>query len=152
MRVGVINVQSIFERSKAGKAALERLTAEFGEQRRRLTDEESALARLAASLDQADGQKSAEQARRETEQYLARLEEYHAQVAAFNQELARRHRALMAEYLAKIQVVAQPIAEREGFVALLHQGRPETSLIVLYRAPEIDLTDRVIEALDREAP
>lgn len=152
MRVGVINVQSIFERSKVGKAALERLTAEFGEQRRRLTDEESALARLAASLDQADGRKSAAQAGRETEQYLARLEEYHAHVAAFNQDLARRHRALMAEYLAKIQVVAQPIAEREGFVALLHQGRPETSLIVLYRAPEVDLTDRVIEALDREAP
>ncbi len=149
-RVGVIDVQAVFERSRTGKSALERLVAELGEQRRLLTEEEAALKEVAARLEQGRAAIPVDELARQTERYLERLEQYRLRVQGFNVDVARRHRALIADYLPKIAAVAGPLADREGFSVVLHQGRPETSMIVLYRAPEIDLTDRVIDALDRQ--
>ncbi len=149
-KVGVVDVQAVFERSRTGKLALEKLVAELGEQRRLLTEEEAVLKEVAARLEQGRAAIPVDDLARQTEGYLERLEQYRLRVQRFNVDVARRHRALIAEYLPRIAAVAGPLADREGFSALLHQGRPETSLIVLYRAPEIDLTDRVIAALDRQ--
>lgn len=150
-RVGVVDVQAVFERSRTGKSALEKLVAEFGEQRRLLTEEEAMLKEVAARLEQGRGTIPPGEVHLQTDGYLEQLEQYRLRVQRFNLEVARRHRELIAEYLPKIAAVAGPLADREGFSVVLHQGRPETSLIVLYRAPEIDLTDRVIEALDRQS-
>lgn len=149
-KVAVVDVQAVFERSKIGKMALEKLVADLGAQRDSLTKEEAALKEVALRLEQERGSNPAEELPVQTEQYLERLEQYRLRVQRFNLEVSRRHRALIVEYLPKIAAVVGPVADREGFSVVLHQGRPETSLIVLYRMPEIDLTDRVIDALDRQ--
>ncbi len=148
-KIAVIDIQSVFERSKSGRDALNALMAEFGEHRRRLLEEEAALKETARGLEGERQSAPTRKVREQTERYLVRLEQYRVQVQAFNQDLAKRHRALVAAYLPKIVAVAKPLAEREGYSTVLHQGRPETVMIVFYHAPEIDLTDRVIEALDR---
>ena len=148
-KVAVIDIQAIFERSQSGKQALAALLEEFGEERRRLTHEEDALKQEAIALEQDRRALGPDQLHEQTERYLTRLERYRVQVQSYNQELTVRHRALVASYLPKIVAVARPLAEREGYSTVLHQGRPETVMIVFYHAPEIDLTDRVIAELDR---
>lgn len=149
-KVGVIDVQAVFERSREGRRALDGLIVQFAEHRRKLTAEETSLQETAGLLDRERGILPTDQLRDRTERYLVRLEQYRLQVQAFNQDLARRHRDLVSDYLPKIMAAAKPIAERGGFTAVLHQGRAETAMIVFYRAPDVDLTDRVIEALDRD--
>ena len=149
-KVAVIDIQSIFERSESGKRALASLLDEFGDLRGRLTEEEASLKQQATQLERDRQALTPEQLREQTERYLARLERYRVEVQRYNQELTDRHRALVADYIPKIVAVAKPLAEQEGYSTVLHQGRPETMMIVFYHAPEIDLTERVIAALDRE--
>ncbi|GKS56855.1 hypothetical protein YTPLAS18_03820 [Nitrospira sp.] len=149
-KVAVIDIQSIFERSESGKRALASLMEEFGELRRRLTDEEASLKQQAIRLERERQFITAEELGSRTERYLEQLDRYRVQVQRYNLELTNRHRALVADYIPKIVAVAKPLAEREGYSTVLHQGRPETMLIVFYHAPEIDLTERVIAALNRE--
>ena len=149
-KVAVIDIQSIFERSESGKRALASLMEEFGEVRTRLTDEEASLKQQAVRLERERRSLTAEDLSGRTERYLEQLERYRLQVQRYNHELTNRHRALVAAYIPRIVAVAKPLAEREGYSAVLHQGRPETMMIVFYHAPEIDLTERVIDALNRE--
>ncbi len=149
-RVGVLDIQAVFERSRVGKRALARLMEELGETRRLLTIEEGRLKELSDQLERERDVVSPERTRARTEDYLSRLERYRWQVQVFNLDLARRHRALVAEYLPRIEAVAAPLAEQQGLVAILHQGRSETVMIVYYHAPELDLTNLVIDALDRD--
>ncbi|MFO0774843.1 MAG: OmpH family outer membrane protein [Nitrospiraceae bacterium] len=150
-RVAVVDIQAVFDRSQLGQQWLKEVVAEFGAQQYALSTEEGTLAKTAAQLDAArtaSRGETAELAAR-TEQYLVQLEAYRARVAAFNADVARRHSLLIHNMLPRIQAAAAPMAEREGFVAVLHKGRPETSVVVVYAAPQIDLTERVIQALDR---
>ena len=58
----------------------------------------------------------------------------------------------LASIMPKVETVTQSLAEEHDLAAVLQKGTSETILITLYNADAFDLTNQVIEELNRRFP
>lgn len=52
----------------------------------------------------------------------------------------------------EVAPVVKPLAEKEGFTAILAKGTFDTFLITIYSKSTVDLTDHVVEELNKQSP
>ena len=72
------------------------------------------------------------------------------QAAAVSYSLKRA--GVLNKISSRVEAIVKPIAERDGWSAVMVKGRPETTMTTYYSADNLDLTDIVIEELDRQSP
>jgi len=60
--------------------------------------------------------------------------------------------AALASIMPKVKTVAQALAEKHDLAVVLQKGTSDTIIITLYNAPMYDLTEQVIEELNRGLP
>ena len=58
----------------------------------------------------------------------------------------------LASIMPKVETVTQTLAEKHDLAVVLQKGTSETAMITLYYADMIDLTNQVIEELNRRFP
>jgi outer membrane protein len=150
-KVAVIDRQTILEKTKSGKRAMDVLK-EFSKSRERIliADEEELrglekeLQEQAASLSEAAKRDKQEQLREKFQSYQRRRQE-------FGKEIQAKQKELGDDYEKKIKGIAGEIAEKEGYTAILDKGG-EMIKIVIYNQNTLDLTDRVVKEFDRRYP
>lgn len=67
-------------------------------------------------------------------------------------ELLQKRKRVLATLHNKVASLAKGMAEQQGFTMVLVKGRPEVMMITWHVAPELDLTDRIIEEINRLYP
>jgi outer membrane protein len=153
VKVGVVSQQSVLERSKAGKRALDELR-EFSAARQRIVSaDDEELKRLETELKKDDANASDAQKREKQEkqeQFRVKFENYQRRLQDFNREIQAKQKQMIEEYQAKIDQAAAAVAEKNGLAAVLDKGSESTLKIVIYASDSLDVTEQVIKEFDRQ--
>jgi outer membrane protein len=149
-KLGVLDPQTVLEKSASGKRALAGLKDYAGAKQKVLAGDEEELKTLEKALkDQESG--LSENARKEKQgQFRAKLADYQRKGQEFQQELAQKQKELVDEYMKKIQAATKTVAEKGGYSLVVDKGSDTTLKIVIFHKDAIDLTDQVIKEFDRQ--
>ena len=148
-KMGVVDPQTVLEKSKAGKKALEGLKEYVSTRQKLLSRDEEELRNTEKTLkEQVAKLSDAEKKEKET-QFRAKIQDYQKRAQEFNQELQGKQKELVDDYMKKIGAATQTVAEKGGFSIVVDKGSEQTVKIVIYNKDTIDLTDQVIKEFDR---
>lgn len=148
-KMGVVDPQTVLEKSKAGKKALDGLKEYVSTRQKLLSRDEEELRNTEKTLkEQLAKLNDAEKKEKET-QFRAKIQDYQKRAQEFNQELQGKQKELVDDYMKKISAATQTVAEKGGFSLVVDKGSEQTVKIVIYNKDTIDLTDQVIKEFDR---
>lgn len=148
-KMGVVDPQSVLEKSKAGKRALDGLKEYVSIRQKLLAKDEEDLRNQEKQLkEQASKWSDAERKEKET-QFRTKVQDFQKRAQEFNQELQKKQKELVDEYMKKISVATQTVAEKGGVALVVDKGSEQTVKIVIYNKDTIDLTDQVVKEFDR---
>ncbi len=148
-KMGVMDPQSVLEKSKAGKKALDALKEYVTARQKLLSRDEADLQALEKTLKDQESGLSETTKKDKQAQFRTKVEDYQKRAQSFNQELQAKQKELVDDYMKKIGVVTQTIAEKNGFSIVLDKGSEQTLKIVIFNKDSIDLTEQVTKEFDR---
>lgn len=148
-KMGVIDPQSVLEKSKAGKKALDGLKEYVSTRQKLLSRDEEELRNTEKSLKESAAKLSEAEKKEKETQFRARIQDYQKRAQEFNQELQGKQKQLVDEYMKKIASATQTVAEKGGFSLIVDKGSEQTVKIVIYNKDTIDITEQVIKEFDR---
>jgi len=148
-KMGVVDPQSVLEKSKAGKKALDGLKEYVSTRQKLLARDEEDLRNYEKQLKEQAAKLSETEKKDKENQFRAKIQDFQKRAQEFNQELQRKQKELVDEYMKKISVATQTMAEKGGFALVVDKGSEQTVKIVIYNKDTIDLTEQVIKEFDR---
>ena len=148
-KMGVVDPQTVLEKSKAGKRALEGLKEYVSIRQKLLAKDEEELRNNQKELQEQMAKMSDTEKKEKGEKFQSKLQDYQKRAQEFNQELQRKQKELVDEYMKKIMESTKKIAEKGGFSIVVDKGSEQTVKIVIYNKDTIDLTDQVIKEFDQ---
>ncbi len=148
-KMGVVDPQSVLEKSKAGKKALDGLKEYVSIRQKLLAKDEEELRNYEKQFKEQAPKLSDTEKREKENQFRTKIQEFQKRAQDFNQELQRKQKELVDEYMKKIAAATQTTAEKGGFSLVVDKGSEQTVKIVIYNKDTIDLTDQVIKEFDR---
>jgi outer membrane protein len=149
-KMGVVDPQTVLEKSKAGRRALDDLKEFAAAKQKVLAKDEEELKGLETQLKAQESSLSESQKRDKQTHFRTKIQDYQKRVQDFNQELAVKQKNLVDEYMKKIQVSTKAVAEKNGVSLVVDKGSDQTIKIVIYNRDTLDLTDQVIKEFDRQ--
>ena len=148
-KMGVVDPQTVLEKSKAGKRALDGLKEYVNVRQKLLAKDEEDLRNYEKQIkDQLPKMSEAEKKEKET-QFRTKVQDFQKRAQDFNQELQKKQKELVDEYMKKIIAATQATAEKGGFALVVDKGSEQTVKIVIYNKDTLDLTEQVIKEFDR---
>ena len=148
-KMAVVDPQSVLEKSKAGKRALDGLKEYVSTRQKLLAKDEEDLRNYEKQLkEQAPKWNDAEKKEKEA-QFRTKVQDFQKRAQEFNMELQKKQKELVDEYMKKISAATQTVAEKGGVALVVDKGSEQTVKIVIYNKDTIDLTEQVIKEFDR---
>ena len=148
-KMGVIDPQVVLEKSKAGKRALDGLREYVATRQKLLSRDEDELRNTEKQLKE-PGSKLTDAEKKDKEtSFRGKIQDYQKRAQEFNQELQGKQKELVDEYMKKIAVATQAVADKGGYQLVLDKGSEQTVKIVIFNKDTIDLTEQVIKEFDR---
>jgi outer membrane protein len=148
-KMGVVDPQSVLEKSKAGKKALDGLKEYVSTRQKLLARDEEELRTYEKQLKDQAAKLSETEKKDKEAQFRTKIQDYQKRAQEFNQELQGKQKELVDDYMKKISVATQAVAEKGGFSLVVDKGSEQTVKIVIYNKDTIDLTEQVIKEFDR---
>jgi outer membrane protein len=143
LKIGYVNSERILREATPAKAAQEKLQAEFGKRERELAEQ---AARLKASADKLEKEAptlgEAERTRRQRE--LVELDrDLQRKRREFQEDLNQRRNEELASVVERANRVIKQIFDSEKYDVILQE--------VIFAGPRVDITEKVIKALNGPA-
>ncbi len=152
VRVGVMDQQLVFERSKSGKTALDDMAGYAQTRQKIINSDEQELKELQQSLEDPNTKLTDAVRQEKEEQLRGKVEAYQHRVQEFNREVQQKRGEMVAEYSKKIAAAAQAVAQKEGYAAILDKGNDSVLRVVLYHQAALDVTELIVKEFDRQNP
>ncbi len=141
LKIGYVNTERIFRDSQMAQRAQKRLEREFSGREQEIQKQMS-RARDLQSLLEKEGLTMPEAERTRRERELANLNrDIQRAQREFREDLNQRRNEEFAQVHERARKAILELAEREKFDLILEN--------VVFASPRVDITDRVIRALDR---
>jgi outer membrane protein len=143
LKIGYVNSERVLREAIPAKAAQEKLQAEFGKRERELADQ---AARLKASADKLDkeGPTLAEGERTRRQRELVELDrDMQRKRREFQEDLNQRRNEELASVVERANRVIKQIFDSEKYDVILQE--------VIFAGPRVDITEKVIKALNGPA-
>lgn len=142
IKIGFVSTERVFREAAPAVEALKRLEKEFAPREAEIKDVTEKARALKQKLEKESMTMSASE-RRNNETELGRLSRERQRLEReFREELNLRKNEELAAVLQRANKVIQEIAEKEKFDLILQEA--------VYRSPRLDITDKVIQALDNK--
>ncbi|GKS58542.1 outer membrane protein [Nitrospira sp.] len=148
-KMGVIDPQTVLEKTKAGRRALDALREYAQAREKLLTQDQEDLKAMEKQLKDQEASLSEAAKKEKQERFRSKIADYQKRLQEFNQELAQKQKGLVDEYMKKIAQSTQAVAEKNGYTLVVDKGSEQTIKIVIYNKDTVDLTDMVIKEFDR---
>ena len=148
-KMGVIDPQTVLEKTKAGRRALDALREYAQAREKLLAQDQEDLKAMEKQIKEQESTLSEAAKKEKQERFRSKIADYQKRLQEFNQELAQKQKGLVDEYMKKIARATQTVAEKTGFTLVVDKGSEQTIKIVIYNKDTIDLTDQVIKEFDR---
>ncbi|QEP44286.1 OmpH family outer membrane protein [Ectothiorhodospiraceae bacterium BW-2] len=144
-RVAFVNTPELAERSPQAKEAIFKLEQEFSGRKNELEKRFNRIKELDNRLIR-DGAIMSLSEKDSLEQELRRLQrDFKRDRDAFEEDFLLRQKEELAKMQREIAAVVIEVAKEQGFDLVLEAG-------VVYASPKADITDRVIQALQKASP
>jgi outer membrane protein len=146
-RIGYVDLQRVLVRSQPGVAARAQLEREKAQMQREMDSKKQEVDKLREDLEKKGSLLTAD-TRREREETLERKRRDTARLADdFQRDLARKEQQALFRLQQDLVGVIERLGKQRGYYMILERR----GAVVLYAAPDADLTDEVIRAYDEEA-
>lgn len=145
VRFGVIDMVRVLEFSDAGKKAKEELTGKIDAAESDIVKRQEELLALKEEIEKQAMMLSADALAKKEREYQDKLLEYQRKVQDYNYEIQNRQYELMDVIISETNTIVHDIAVEGGYTFIFER----TNSGVLYFQDDIDLTEDVIEALDK---
>jgi outer membrane protein len=143
-KIGFVNTERIMRDSAPAQRAQKKIEGEFTKRDQELTRIADQLKRLQEDLEK-NAVTMAEGARRAKERELTDLDrDFQRRRREFQEDLNQRRNEELAQVLEQANRAIRQIAEQEKYDIIFQDA--------VYANPRIDLTDKVIKALDGKPP
>ena len=143
-KIGFVNTERIMRDSAAAQRAQKKIEGEFTKRDQELTKLADQLKRLQEDLEK-NAVTMAEGQRRQKERELTDLDrDFQRRRREFQEDLNQRRNEELAQVLEQANRAIRQIAEQEKYDIIFQDA--------VYANPKIDLTDKVIKALDGKPP
>ena len=145
-RIGIVRLQDALVSCREGKAAKKKLEADFTGKQNQLRNKEAALNRRYQALEKrkAGGENAASLAKD-----LAAFEQEWMKAQqlrmTLQKELASSEAEMTQKILKKMRPLIQRLARKNGYTVVLDASQ------ALYYPGDLDITDKLVEAYDRES-
>jgi len=143
-KIGFVNTERILRDSAPAAQASKRLESEFAKKQRDLQKLAAQLKKMQGDLEKNAVTMSDTQRRSKEREFNELNRELQRRDRDFRDEVNQRRNEEMAQLLDQANRVIRQIAEREHYDAILQDG--------VYVNPRIDITDKVIKALEGKPP
>jgi outer membrane protein len=143
LKIGYVNSERVLREAAPAKAAQEKLQAEFGKRERELADQSARLKAAADKLEkEAPTLAEAERTRRQRE--LVELDrDLQRKRREFQEDLNQRRNEELAGVVERANRVIKQIFDSEKYDVILQE--------VIFAGPRVDITEKVIKALNGPA-
>jgi outer membrane protein len=148
-RVGVIDPQTVIEKSKAGSRALATLKEHAQAREAVMKNDQKELELLQEELNDGSSTLKEDEKKRKQERFAQKYQAFQKQGQEFQNELAQKQKDLVQEYMKKIEEATSAVASRHGFDVVIDKGSENTLKIVLFNRDGLDLTNEVVKEFDR---
>ncbi|MHB1667197.1 MAG: OmpH/Skp family outer membrane protein [Thiomonas sp.] len=139
-KIGFINTERILKDSTLAKAAQQKLESEFSKRDKELQDMAAKIKALNQKLEK-DGPVMSDSDRINSQQQLADMNrDFQRKQREFGEDLNAKRNAALAIVLDKANKVVKEIAEKDNYDIIFQDA--------VYVNPRIDITDKVLKALD----
>lgn len=143
-KIGFVNTERILRDSAPAAQASKRLESEFAKKQQDLQKLADQLKKMQSDLQKNAVTMSDTQRRTKESEFNDLNRELQRRDRDFRDEVNQRRNEEMAKLLDKANRVIRQIAEQENYDAILQDG--------VYVNPRIDITDKVIKALEGKSP
>ena len=148
-KMGVVDPQTVLEKSKAGKKALDGLKEYVTTRQKLLSADEEELRNTEKTLKEQAAKLSDTEKKEKETQFRTKVQDYQKRAQEFNQDLQGKQKELVDDYMKRISSATKTVAEKGGFALVVDRGSEQTVKIVIYNKDTIDLTDQVTKEFDR---
>jgi len=144
LRIGFVNTERILRESSAAKAAQQKLEQEFSRRDKELKDTAARLRELTERLERDVSVMSDSDRSRRQREIAEQEREFQRRQREFREDLNQRRNEELASVIERANRVIKQIAETEKYDVILQEA--------VYAAPRIDVTEKVLRALNGAAP
>jgi len=144
LRIGYVNSERVLREAAPAKAAQVRLEGEFGKRERDLAEQAQRLKSAAEKLDkEAPTLSESERGRRQRE-LVEQDRDIQRKRREFQEDLTQRKNEELAAVVERANRVIKQIFDTEKYDVILQEA--------IFAGPRVDITDKVIKALNASAP
>ena len=141
IKIGYINGERLLRESAPAKASQTKLETEFGKRERELADDANKLKAAADKLDKEAPTLSESERNRRQRDLVDQDRELQRKRRAFQEDLNQRKNEELANVVERANRVIKQIFDTEKYDLILQEG-------VVFAGPRVDITDKVIQALN----
>ncbi len=139
-RIGFVRTERILRESNAAKAAQQKIERDFAKRDKELADIQNRLKSLTDRFEK-DAPVMSETDRGRRQREIAELDkDFQRRQREFREDLNQRRNEDLAVVLERANSAIKQIAEQENFDLILQEA--------VYVGPRVDITDRVVKALN----
>jgi outer membrane protein len=149
IKIGFIDAQKVLENSKTGKQVKSRMEEYLKPRQKIIDDQKDELRRLEEDLNRQTSVLSPEAKKAKEEDFRKKLSDYQKRAMELNDEVQSKKLEVLKDFNKKLEEAARQIAEKEGFTFVFDKNADGGSLV--YARDNYDLTDKVIEQVDKNA-
>ena len=144
-KIGLIDIQKILSTSDAGKVASDKMTAKFKELEEDLRTRGTAIDEEKARYER-EAAVMSQEARSEKERELKiKVLDFQDLEKKYKTDINTYQQALMSQFRLDVLTVVEELGKKEGYLLILEKRESG----VVYNPSTIDITDKVIEKIQR---
>src|SRR5258706_4043352 len=144
MKIGYVNTERILREAAPAVRAQRKIEAEFQKRDQELAKFADQLKRMQDDIEKNSVTMSEGQRRNREREFGELNREFQRKQREFREDLNQRRNEELAQVVEQANRVINQIAEQEKFDLVLQDA--------VYRSPRIDITERVIKALESKPP
>ncbi len=144
LKIGYVNADRVLRDAAPAKAAQAKLEAEFGKREKEIADLANKLKAAGEKLDKdAPTLSEAERTRRQRD-LVEQDREFQRKRREFQEDLTQRKNEELASVVERANKVMKQIFDTEKYDLIIQEA--------VFAGPKVDITDKVIKALNGQAP
>lgn len=140
LRIGLVNTERILRESTAAKAAQQKLEQEFSRREKDLQEAAARLKQLSERLDRDASVLNDSDRQRRQREFADQDKDFQRKQREFREDLNQRRNEELAAVIERANKVIRQMAEQEKYDLILQEA--------VYASPRIDITDKVLRALN----
>jgi outer membrane protein len=146
LKIACVDIQKAMNECQAGKEAKKTIAKEMERLQRQGGDKQKELQAMKESLEKQAPMLNAEARASKEKEYQSKLREFQRWGEDNQKEIQQKGAELERTILSGVQKVVKKIGEEEGYTVILEKNEN----IVLFASKAIDITERIIKALDTQ--